>query len=186
MDEMNPDQERAMAVIEPIMHEIFPIFPDALKTYNEKYPAEVKAQHEGRTAAGCVRDHAWTEFKSLFMDRSGFNFLEIRGLHVLNIEDKLVIRIKKVDENGVHSNYQTAQQKDFDRQVDLPGLPAAASRVVIGYQPDIAFSVVERIIVRSPSQKWVSQIMQVDEVATWVDITPAELPFRSTGRNATG
>jgi len=171
-----------MAVIEPIMHEIYPIFPNALRTYNEKYPPEVKAEHESRTAAGCVRDHAWNEFKSLFMDREGFHFLDIRGLQVLNIRDELVLRIKKVNENGVHSNYQTSQQKDFDKQVELPGLPSAAARIVIGYQPDIAFSEVERVIVRSPSLKWVSQILQDKKTATWIDITPAELPFRSTKR----
>lgn len=182
MDEINPHQEQAMAVIEPMMQKFYSIFPEALKIYNEKYPPEVTAQHESRTAAGCVRDHAWTELKSFFMGTEGFHFLDIRGLHVLNIRDELVVRIKKVDANGLHSNYQTAQQKDFDRQVDLPGLPSAAERVVIGYQPDIAFSEVERVIVRSPSKKWASQILHIDEAVSWVDITPIELPLSAEGR----
>lgn len=177
MDGIQKDQKRVMSLLEPLMPRIYPIFPNALDKYNNKYPAEVKAEHESRTAAGCVRDHAWTEFKTEFMGEDGFHFLDIKGMNVLNIRDELVIRVKKVNANGLHSNYQTAQQKSFDKQEELPFLPVAASRVIVGYQPDVAFSEVERVIVRSPSKKWASQILEIDEAPSWVDITPATLPF---------
>ena len=122
-------------------------------------------------------------FQQEFIDEDGFNFLDIRGLSVLNIRDELVIRVKKVDQNGRHRNYQTQQQIDFDAQQELPGLPPAATRIIIGYQPDIAFSEVERVIVRRPKGRWVSQIIDSGESAEWTDITPVELPLRRA-RNA--
>jgi hypothetical protein len=110
----------------------------------------------------------------------------VRGLHLLNVHDKVLIRAKKVDENGRHRNSDTAQQRAFDAQEDLPGLPPAAARLVIGYQPDPAFSEVERVIVRRPLGRWVSQILETDETATWEDITPVELPFGTIRRRRHG
>jgi hypothetical protein len=44
-----------------------------------------------------------------------------------------VIRFKKTDEDGVSSNYPTPQAKAFDRSEELTGLPAAPTRLIIGY-----------------------------------------------------
>ena len=65
----------------------------------------------------------------------------------------------------------------FDSQADIPDLPPAAARVVLGYQPDEAFSKVERVIIRRPKGRWVAQVTDGETDRHWVDITPAELPF---------
>lgn len=182
MDTLNPEQEKVMTALEPIMGEIHDIFPAALKKYNEIDPS-IRAEHENRTAASCVRDHAWMAFQSAFEGRKGFHFLDVRGLTLLNIRDEVLIRVKKVDANGKHRNYQTQQQKDFDSysaNKDLTGLPAEAVRVVVGYQPDIAFSEIERVTVRQTGGEWVSQINEQGGEAVWTDITPIQLPFGNT------
>jgi hypothetical protein len=91
-------------------------------------------------------------------------------------------RAKKADENGRHRNADTTQQRAFDGQLDIPGLPKEAARVVIGYQPDAAFSTVERVTIRRPLGRWVSQLVEMDEGCGWVDITPTELPFEKRKR----
>jgi len=117
---------------------------------------------------------------SEFSDDEGFHFLELPGkLKVLNIGDLLVLRVKKVDANGKHRNAQTAQQKAFDAQLPIDGLPDPALRVVLGYQPDLAYSDIERITVKAPKSVWVSQIVNIEEAFEWTDITPAQLPFAS-------
>jgi hypothetical protein len=90
------------------------------------------------------------------------HFLEIRNLHVLNIRDQMLIRAKKVNANGRHRNNHTLQQRAFDAQEELPGLPPVAARLVMAYQPDAAFSEVERVTVRRPLGRWVSQIVDAE------------------------
>lgn len=182
MNEVDDDQGRVMELLEPFLERIFSIFPAALEKYNDQYPAAIRAEHENRTAAGCVYDHVWNGFKSEFMEEDGFHFLNVRGLNVLNIRDQLVIRAKKVDANGLHRNHDSQQQKDFDRQVPLPDMPQEAIRIVAGYEPDVAFSEVQRVMVRRPLVGWVSQIIESTETPHWVDITPQELPFGSNRR----
>ena len=177
----NAEQEQVMAVIEPYIEEIHSIFTNAVDRYNEIDPA-ARAEHEDRTAASCIRDYAWMGFKTSFSENSGFHFLDIRGLNVLNIRDEVVIRVKKVDSEGRHRNYQTQQQKDFDSQQELQGLPSAAKRIVVGYQPDVAMESVERVTVRRPKGNWVSQINESGQESSWVDITPAQLPFKTKKR----
>lgn len=182
MDATNEEQERVMTLLEPIMNEIHAIFPAALNRYNEIDPA-IRSEHENRTVANCIRDHALLGFQTAFEGRRGFHFLDVRGLELLNIRDEVLIRIKKVDANGKHSNYQTAQQKAFDsygENENLVGLPSEAVRIVVGYQPDLAYSEIERVIVRQTKGDWVSQINAEDGHAAWVDITPAQLPFANT------
>ena len=177
MDDIDVDQQRVMGLLEPHLARMYPIFGAALDLYNKEVSAKARAEHDARAICSAIYCHAWAAFQREFIDEPGFNFLKTRGLNVLNIRDEVVLRVKKVDENGRHQNADTAQQRDFDAQKDLPDIPPAGIRIVMGYQPDEAFSAVERVIVRRPLQRWVSQITEVGEPRQWVDITPAELPF---------
>lgn len=94
-------------------------------------------------------------------------------------KDETVWRFKLVDGAGRHSNYQTQQQKDFDDQLELPGIPPPAIRLTSGYQPDDAAQAIERILVArplGPSIRWVAQINLSEGEASWTDITPPRLP----------
>ena len=46
-------------LLDPYLGRIYGRFPEAMLKYQDEYPASVRAEHEDRTAAGCVRDHAW-------------------------------------------------------------------------------------------------------------------------------
>lgn len=176
MEDIEADQLEVMGLLEPVALRIPPIFDAAVDQYNSEISALARAEHDERAAANAIYCYAWAGFQREFMGEDGFHFLTVRGLKVLNIRDRLVIRAKKVDANGRHSNNPTAQQRAFDAQEDLPDLPPVAHRIVIGYQPDIAFSMVERVTVRRPLGRWVSQLVLGGD-QSWVDITPAELPF---------
>lgn len=185
MDDIDQDQSDVMGLLEPHLSRIYPIFPSALDLYNSDVSPMARAELDDRASASAVYCHVWKGFQREFLDESGFHFLNVRGLQILNIRDQLLIRAKKVDANGRHRNADTLQQRAFDAQEDLPGLPCAAVRLVIGYQPDVAFSQVERVVVRQPFGRWVAQVVEADEAPHWVDITPAELPL-PRGRRATG
>ena len=48
----------------------------------------------------------------------------------------VVIRFKKMDEDGRSRNYPTRQARDFDAQLELPGLPPKPDRLTVGYLLD--------------------------------------------------
>lgn len=184
MDEIDPEQQRVMDALAPYLSRMFPIFGAAVEMYNTEVSARARAEHNNRAVANAVWCHVWQGFQREFLEEDGLHFLTMKGLDVLNIRDEVVLRAKKVDANGRHSNADTKQQRAFDDQLELPGLPPAAIRVVMGYQPDEAFSAVERVIVRRPKGLWVSQVLNDEEPAQWVDITPRELPFPARRRVA--
>ena len=186
MDEVDPDQAEVMARIEPFLSRLYPILPAALDRYLSETTPLARAEHTDLAAAASVWSHAWAGLQMEFGVEPGFHFLEMRGLHVMNMRDELVIRLKKVDANGRHRNADTLQQRQFDRQMSLPGLPPAAARLVLGYQPDAGFSTVERVTLRRPRGAWVTQIVEVEEQVTWVDITPASLFSGVERRRAAG
>jgi hypothetical protein len=89
--------------------------------------------------------------------------------------DVAVIRLKKVNGAGRGRNLLTRQQEDYDAQKPFPELPPEAVRLVAGYQPDAAFSGVERVIISRPLHKtiyWAAQVVVMDDALAWTDITP--------------
>jgi hypothetical protein len=185
MDDIDPDQLSIMTALEPYLARIYSCFPAAMALYNEVEP-HIRADHDDRAAASSVYCHVWSGLQRELSEEPGCHFLTHGGLHLLNIRNLLLIRAKKVDANGRHRNADTKQQRQFDAQAELPGLPPAAARLVVGYQPDAAFYEVERVTVRRPKGRWVSQIIEAETERAWVDITPVELPFGTKRRRAHG
>ena len=169
------EQQQVMEFLEPWLECIARPFHEAMQLYNEDYPSSVRAEHDDSVAAHIVHLHAVYGWEREFSDTKGFHVLECRGLMLVNIKDVLVGRIKKVDEEGHHRNHDSNQQRDFDRQLSLPGLPPSALRVTFGYEPDPAFSKCVRVMVARPQGRsimWASQIVEEEGSASWVDITP--------------
>lgn len=178
MDELNEQQEMVMAALEPNFATLTEIYTAAVDLYNSETSSRIRAEHTSRAALNSIYALVWKGYQREFGELPGHHLFDVRGLNVLNIRDIVVARAKRVDANGRHSNNPTKQQKDFDRQIPLAGLPAEAVRVVIGYELDLAYSKVERVIVRHTMGDWVSQIVCVDEAYRWENITPIRLPLR--------
>jgi hypothetical protein len=175
---MEDDLSRCMELVEPVLVGIHDDWRTAHQLYQERYPAEVLAEHDESTAASCVRAHMLMALMRRFDGIGGCHILNVNGLKVLNYRDLAVFRFKKVDAAGRHSNYQTEQQRDFDDQLPLPGLPAEAVRLTSGYQLDLSGQEIERIIVARPfgsSIMWTVQVNVINERPAWIDITPRRL-----------
>lgn len=173
----SPDQEECMRVLNPHLGIVHDILHEAFGKY-QAYPPEALAEHDERAAAACVHSHIITAVTAAFTDVSGATLLNVRGLKVLNVGDRVVARFKKVDEDGRSRSYPTAQAKSFDRQLPLPNVPAAAARLTIGYEPDLAFSTIQRVVVScpmGPSILWCSQVVMDGGEVQWTDITPQRL-----------
>ena len=184
MDHDFEDEQRtAMAALEPYFAQITDICNSAVALYNSETTPRGRADHDNRAALASIYSYAWKGYLREFSEEPGFHFLTIRNLNLLNIRDIVVLRAKKVDANGRHTNHDSKQQQDFDSQLALPGLSSAATRLVVGYELDPAYSTVERVIVRRPQGQWTAQIVMTDAAHAWEDITPAQLPL-DAGRRA--
>ncbi len=171
---MSADQDEALKPLHDCLYEGMAFYQTS-----ENYSAAAVAQQRERTVAGCVNDHAFHNLREALDGKPGCHFPNIRGLEILNFKDLAVIRIKKVNGAGRWRNARTKQQIDYDAQLPLTGIPSEAVRLVAGYQPDPAFSGVQRVIISAPLGKtiaWAAQVVIIDDVASWTDITPARLP----------
>ncbi len=101
------------------------------------YQAEVLVELDVRAQAACTYAHMVAEADRRFVGRPGVRTLDIRGLKLWHFEDAdVVVRLKKMDEDGRSRNYPTKQAKTFDRQMELPGLPSPPLRLTAGYLLD--------------------------------------------------
>lgn len=191
MTQDQDNQQKCMDVVEPLLVDFHEAWHTAQKLYRDEYAVAIRAEHDDALAAQCVRRHMLLEVIRRLDGRAGCTILNIQGFRILNYFDKAVLRFKKVNEDGKHSAYQTKQQKEFDDQEPLPGIPEAAVRLTCGYQLDIAGENIDRVVIARPMGRaiaWVAQIVVLDQQAAWSDITPQRLPgtealqFRRRGR----
>ena len=177
-----PDLDLAatMAVVSPYLPMLDGCVRRGFTRYQTDYPPLVRAEHDNSAAAKNVHRHMLAELMIASDGVLGLAVVNARGLQVLNINDKAVIRLKKMDEAGQSASYPTAQARDFDRQLPLPNVPPAATRLTFGYEPDLAFSTIVQVLLAcplGPRIHWCTQINEEpDGTVSWVDITPRRLP----------
>lgn len=163
-----------MAVLEPYLEDIDACIRRGFATYGE-YAHEHVADHSYRATTSCIYDHQIMLARKLLEPKSGVTVVNARGLEVVNFHDRVCLRFKKVNGAGRGRNLQTDQQKRFDRQWSLPGLPPSAIRVVAGYNPTAAGTEIRKVLISCPLGRtniWCVQLV-LTEQAKWVDITPA-------------
>ena len=179
---VGPDLDLAtnMAVLEPHLPMLHGCVQRGFAMYQDDYPAIVRAAHDNAAAAKNVHRHVLAEVTMACESEAGLTMLNARGLNVLNIQDRVVLRFKKMDASGRSVSYPTKQARDFDQQIQLPDLPPAATRLTFGYEPDLAFSMIVRILVACPyggGTLWCAQVNEdLEGTASWEDITPRRLP----------
>jgi len=166
-----------MKLIEPLLDDIDQITRGAHGRYRD-YPAQVLIEHSPRTAATCTYDHMVAMADELWTDRPGIVAIELGGLKLWLIKDVVVLRLKKMDEDGRSRNYPTQQAKDFDRQLPLPGLPDPAIRLTAGYLLDETQTQFRRAQIARPVAPgitaWCAAIVPASApggAATWHEVT---------------
>lgn len=180
MPRLDLDITANMAVLEPYLPLLSGCVKRAFTYYQTAYPALAHAAHDNAASAKNVHRHILDEVTVASDGLSGLSMIDVRGLFVLNIHDLVVVRFKKMDDEGRSVSYPTEQAKKYDRQLPLPELPVAATRLTFGYEPDLAFSAIIRVLVACPLGLRAHWCVQVNEeeagAASWVDITPQRLP----------
>ena len=167
-----------MELAEPLLGAFYEAWHLAVNKYAST-PPEFIAEHDDSCAAQNIRQYMWAEVVRRFEGRAEYHLYRLNRLNLLNHQDQTLWRFKKVDGGGRHQNYQTSQQKDYDKQRHFDGIPPSAERLTSGYQPDASGLAIERIIVARPVGStilWASAVNFTNGSAAWEDITPTRLP----------
>jgi hypothetical protein len=169
----------AMERLEPLL-DVFDSIPREAVAFYQTYPPKVLIEHSKRTAATCTYDHMVASAERKFLDRADVKPLVIQGLRLWLIgkDQHTVIRWKKMDEDGRGRNYPTKQAEDFDKQLELEGLPPKPTRITAGYLLDESGTTVRRVQLARPNGKnvdWCAAIVpkdeRVDGAKLWIDVT---------------
>jgi hypothetical protein len=172
-------QNAVMERLEPFLDIFDSIAREAVALY-QTYPPKLRIEHSKRAAATCTYDHMVAAAERKFLNRGDIKPLTIQGLKLWLIgkDHHTVIRWKKMDEDGRSRNYQTKQAEDFDKQLELEGLPPKPTRITVGYLLESAATAVQRVQLAKPSGKnvdWCAAIVptdkRVDGAKIWVDVT---------------
>lgn len=151
---------------------------EAHSTYRAYDPA-ILIEHDMRAQATCTYTHMVAAADRRFLGRAGIRPLDIRGLKLWLLEHaSIVVRFKKMDEDGRSRNYPTKQAKAFDAQLELPGLPSKPLRLTVGYFLDATgVEFVRAQIARPAGQEtlWCGAIIPREDrrpgERIWVDVT---------------
>lgn len=144
-----------------------------------RYATEDRIEHDIRAQAACTYCHMVADAERRFDGRKDVRLIEtVRGLKLWLVEPaNVVVRLKKMDEDGRSRNYPTKQAKDFDAQLPLPGLPSPPVRLTVGYLLDPLGSLVRAQIARPDGMEpmWCGAIIPREErkggERIWIDVT---------------
>ena len=151
---------------------------EAHETYRAYDPA-VLIEHDTRAQASCTYAHMVSAADRRFLGRTDVRLLEIRNLKLWLFESaQIVVRFKKMDEDGRSRNYPTKQAKAFDAQLELPGLPPKPLRLTVGYLLDDTDTQFVRTQIARPDGRealWCGAVIPREERKVgeriWVDVT---------------
>ena len=171
-------QVEAMDSLDPLLDDIDAICRGAHALYRS-YPADIRLEHDPRAEASCIYAHMLAAAERRITGRDGVTALDIRGLKLWVVSEAAAIRFKKMDEDGRSRNYPTKQAQAYDKQMQLPGLPAPPLNLVAGYVLDPTGTEVLRVQVARPLGKmlidWCAAVVPASERVPgqrrWVDVT---------------
>src|SRR6266550_8191741 len=126
-------EEEAKQILEPhllTLSNCFKIAWQQWKRFDQKAP-ELRFPLAPRTRACFIYDHICHEIKHQFEGKSGVTIDDKPGFLLLNIENLLLIRFKKLNTASQASNIPTIQQNIYNLQLELPGIPNSAARITI-------------------------------------------------------
>jgi hypothetical protein len=171
-------EETLDAMGDELLIELDEIARHANARYRTYQPADL-VELDVRAQAACTYCHMLAEADRRFVNRPDVRTLDIRGLKLWLFKNaNVVIRLKKMDENGQSRNYPTKQAEDFDAQKQLPGLPLPPVRLTAGYFLDKTGTTVVRSQIARPQRRganWCAAVLPREDrkpgKRIWIEVT---------------
>ena len=175
---MIPDINEVMSGLGDYVDRIDGILRHGHERY-EAIPSDLALDYDASCQAHMTFHHLKAEAHRVLDGLPGVRHTEVGQLNVWHIKPaNAVIRFKKTDEDGVHSNTPTRQQREFDSGGELPGIPPAPTRLVCGYLLDRTGTEFKRSQVTLPTAggvAWCAAIVPLsareEGERSWQDVT---------------
>lgn len=170
-------QSESLSILKPYQSKIRECVVSGWNAYITQY-AHVRDVLTPRTRANIVFDHMCHHARQQFANTKDVHIRETNGLFLVDIQGKLQIRFKKLDDNNKSSNIQTQQTLNFYEQLELPGLPHA-TRLVAGYVLNDWETAIRTVTVTCPNGseiEWYLELEEPPKVETINLPTESEIP----------
>lgn len=152
--------EQTVKTLKPYQDKIAACIQNGFSEFEEKYNSD-SYKLEIRTKSNIIRDLIVDNAKKDFLSDNKITFIRQNHYTLMNVDNKCLLRFKKLKPNLTSSNYATQQALNFSLQLEIPGLPPAPTRLDVGYVPDPVFSKIEGIYVvclNGKKPKWSIQL----------------------------
>lgn len=138
-------EEEAKNELMPFSAGFVSVWRNAWKTWLE-LPPEFRGMMQPRTRANIVNDLAVAKAKELFRDEPAAQTCEALGFFKLYIGERIVIRLKRLDQGHLACNIQTDQQKRYYRHDHIVHIKDGCTRLTIGYTLNPTHLEIDRIV----------------------------------------
>lgn len=102
---------------------------------------------EKRTIANLVHDFIKDRVKQQYFQIENVETKEFNKIFGLHIDKKFLIRFKKINADYTTSNVKTKQTRNFEKQVEIEGLPKQATFLYAGYIPNPTWTSIKDIFI---------------------------------------
>lgn len=177
-------QFEAEAILEPYRLMIWESITSAWVDYELHYE-HVRHLHTSRTRANIIHDHIVFNARKIFDGIEGICLHDINGLFLVEIQEKVLLRFKKLDEEKRCHNIQTQQTVDFFGQMELPYMPPHAIRLIAGYELNSLQTEIKAISITCPNgsnNAWYfeveSPVIESAEIVDFPTVEVANIPKR--------
>jgi hypothetical protein len=138
---MKASRSQAQSELAPYADRLFRCIQDAVRGYLGEH-GWLAYRYSRRTEASIIHDYMVARVKSEFDGEPGVTWVQRRGLFLLIVGNSYLIKLKKHDRRLRTHNISTQLSFDFlsQRQLELPGMPPAATNLHLGYQPGVTLA----------------------------------------------
>jgi len=144
-----PSKQDVEQVLEPLYSPIHSSFHSAFQQLKQA-TVDSWAIFTTRSRASSFRDYLVHDLTDAFEQYDNIHRIEQRGMVLWVIEEKVALRIKKLDDNLVSSNHYTQQSLDFvNQQLLLPGIDEIIA-LNMGYVPNEIWTKIDGIYITCP------------------------------------
>ena len=176
MAELSCDE--AVSVLEPHRDRLWRCGALPYRDYKKTYPNQ--SVHRASTRAGIVRDLMVDRVRKEFEGVPGTRIIEPENvaLTLLEIDERILLRCKKLTADKLTRNYPTTHARDYDRGRDLPEIPPAAQRMTLGYRVNRLQTDIRDVLITYAIGKEVIYSLVLDEPQQGIVVMPP--PARGT------
>lgn len=164
-------KDEAHEILAPHLPTIEEAIRQAWHDYGRCYANDAH-RHSTRSRASLIHDHIISRLEEAIDGVSALRLTKIKGLHVLVVADRLLLRFKKLDRALRPSRPWTAQG-EFHQQLPLLEDMPELVKLQAGYQLDRTNTSLQAILLTCPDGKAVRWHLELEQVAV-VQIAPVE------------